>query len=156
MLRRQISLQCNILRSAFESEDGWLIIIRSTVYRKAVRLSQRITNRDRKMAGSHRVTAAVSESSIHNTFDLLFLSNKRKANIRYKQFQRSAQGCITGTMYPGSEQAAEPPTYLAKSTRHRGNGPADRPVISQGNVGGTAEINMDYSCMTDSFRRGFL
>lgn len=35
------------------------------------------------------------------------------------------------------------------------NGPADRPVISQGNVGGIAEINMDYSSMTDSFRRAF-
>lgn len=35
------------------------------------------------------------------------------------------------------------------------NGPADRPLISQGNVGGIAEINMDYSSMTDSFRRAF-
>lgn len=35
------------------------------------------------------------------------------------------------------------------------NGAADRPVISQGNVGGIAEINMDYSSMTDSFRRAF-
>lgn len=35
------------------------------------------------------------------------------------------------------------------------NGPTDRPVISQGNVGGIAEINMDYSSMTDSFRRAF-
>ena len=35
------------------------------------------------------------------------------------------------------------------------NGPADRSVISQGNVGGIAEINMDYSSMTDSFRRAF-
>lgn len=33
--------------------------------------------------------------------------------------------------------------------------PADRPVISQGNVGGMAEINIDYSSMTDSFRRAF-
>lgn len=35
------------------------------------------------------------------------------------------------------------------------NGPADRPLISQGNVGGIAEINMDYSNMTDTFRRAF-
>lgn len=35
------------------------------------------------------------------------------------------------------------------------NAPSDRPVISQGNVGGTVEINMDYSSMTDSFRRAF-
>lgn len=35
------------------------------------------------------------------------------------------------------------------------NGPADRTVISQGNVGGISEINMDYSSMTDSFRRAF-
>lgn len=35
------------------------------------------------------------------------------------------------------------------------NGPADRPLISQGSVGGIAEINMDYSSMTDTFRRAF-
>lgn len=35
------------------------------------------------------------------------------------------------------------------------NGPADRPLISWGNVGGIAEINMDYSSMTDTFRRAF-
>ena len=36
-----------------------------------------------------------------------------------------------------------------------GGRPADGPVISQGSVGGIAKINMDYSSMTDSFRRAF-
>ena len=35
------------------------------------------------------------------------------------------------------------------------NGPADRPLISQGSVGGIAEINIDYSSMTDTFKRSF-
>lgn len=131
------------------------------------------------MAALCCVTASVNELSIRNGSDLLFLSEKEKGkhHIQTNNLQittHMTRRCITGEKkkkkkkrplaclerQPCLRRADSQATNLLGCTLNllaigERNGPADRPLISQGNVGGIAEINMDYSSMTDSFRRAF-